>query len=128
PRRRQPRRRRPRRRLLRRRRPPRRRRPRRRPPRRRRRRRRRVPPSGPRRRRPRADAGPPGEPGALHTAARRRLDLELTRRGMSRSAEQARILIAAGRVLVPGTVATNPARLVGPGEPVEISGPPPRFV
>jgi 23S rRNA (cytidine1920-2'-O)/16S rRNA (cytidine1409-2'-O)-methyltransferase len=36
--------------------------------------------------------------------------------------------VDAGRVLVSGTVATKPARLVDPGEPIEITGPPPRFV
>ncbi len=36
--------------------------------------------------------------------------------------------IAAGRVLVAGTVADKPARLVAPGEPVLLSGAGPRFV
>jgi 23S rRNA (cytidine1920-2'-O)/16S rRNA (cytidine1409-2'-O)-methyltransferase len=59
---------------------------------------------------------------------RRRLDLELVRRGLARSREEARAAIEAGRVLVAGTVAAKPARLVGPGEPVEVVGPGPRFV
>ncbi len=33
-----------------------------------------------------------------------------------------------GRVLVSGSVATKPERLVDPAEPIEVSGPPPRFV
>jgi 23S rRNA (cytidine1920-2'-O)/16S rRNA (cytidine1409-2'-O)-methyltransferase len=33
-----------------------------------------------------------------------------------------------GRVLVSGSVATKPARMVDAGEPIELTGPPPRFV
>ncbi len=47
---------------------------------------------------------------------------------MTESRQQARTLIDAGRVLVSGAVAAKPARLVAPGEPVEVVGPPPRFV
>ena len=36
--------------------------------------------------------------------------------------------MAAGRVLVSGATATKPAHLVAPGEPVQLVGPPPRFV
>jgi 23S rRNA (cytidine1920-2'-O)/16S rRNA (cytidine1409-2'-O)-methyltransferase len=42
--------------------------------------------------------------------------------------EQAREAVLAGRVLVAGTLADKPARLVGADEPVELVGPPPRFV
>jgi 23S rRNA (cytidine1920-2'-O)/16S rRNA (cytidine1409-2'-O)-methyltransferase len=42
--------------------------------------------------------------------------------------EQARDAVLAGRVLVGGAVADKPARLVGADEPVELVGPPPRFV
>lgn len=59
---------------------------------------------------------------------RRRLDLELVRRGLAPSRTEAQRLIAAGRVTVSGAPATNAARQVDPGEPVEIIGPPPRFV
>ncbi|HEX6596894.1 MAG TPA: TlyA family RNA methyltransferase, partial [Acidimicrobiales bacterium] len=59
---------------------------------------------------------------------RRRLDLELVRRGLAVSRERAQSDIAAGRVLVAGAVADKPARLVAPGEPLELVGPPPRFV
>jgi 23S rRNA (cytidine1920-2'-O)/16S rRNA (cytidine1409-2'-O)-methyltransferase len=59
---------------------------------------------------------------------RRRLDVELVRRGLARSREEARVAIAAGRVLVAGAVATKPARLVDAAEPVEVTGPGPRYV
>ncbi len=42
----------------------------------------------------------------------RRLDAELTRRGLARSRDQARVLITAGNVLVRGTVALKPATQV----------------
>lgn len=50
------------------------------------------------------------------------------RRGLAQSRQQAQEAIAAGRVLVGGAVADKPARLVLPGEPVVVTGPPPRFV
>ncbi len=62
------------------------------------------------------------------TATRRRLDAELVRRGLVDSREQARLAVAAGRVLVGGASADKPARLVAPGEPIELIGPGPRFV
>lgn len=37
-------------------------------------------------------------------------------------------MIDSGEVLVSGTIATNTARLVDAGEPIVLSGPPPRFV
>jgi len=43
---------------------------------------------------------------------RRRLDAELVRRGLARSREQAAALVASGRVLVSGTVATKSATQV----------------
>jgi 23S rRNA (cytidine1920-2'-O)/16S rRNA (cytidine1409-2'-O)-methyltransferase len=61
-------------------------------------------------------------------APRRRLDAELVRRGLSPSRRDAAALIAAGRVLVGGAIADKSARLVSPGEAIELSGPPPRFV
>ena len=42
--------------------------------------------------------------------------------------EQAREAVLAGRVLVAGALADKPARLVEADEPVELVGPPPRFV
>ena len=42
--------------------------------------------------------------------------------------EQAQDAIAAGSVLVGGAPATRSARLVAPGEPLQVLGPPPRFV
>lgn len=58
---------------------------------------------------------------------RRRLDVELVRRRLASSHDAAAAAIAAGRVIVSGAVADNPARLVGPGEPVVIRDAP-RFV
>jgi 23S rRNA (cytidine1920-2'-O)/16S rRNA (cytidine1409-2'-O)-methyltransferase len=52
----------------------------------------------------------------------------LVRRGLVPSREQAAAAVEAGRVLVAGALATKVARLVAPGEPVELVGPPPRFV
>lgn len=52
----------------------------------------------------------------------------MVRRGIAPSREQAREMIEAGSVLVGGASATKAARLVAPGEPVELVGPPPRFV
>ena len=46
----------------------------------------------------------------------------------SPSREQAREAIEAGRVIVGGAPAAKAARLVGPGEPIRLSGPRPRFV
>ncbi len=66
-------------------------------------------------------------PGALVTT-RRRLDLEMVRRGLAPSREQAQIQVAAGLVLVKGAPATKAAHLVGAGEPIELQGPPARFV
>lgn len=59
---------------------------------------------------------------------RRRLDAELVRRGLAESRRGARQRIEAGDVLVSGTTADKPARLVSAAEPIEIQGPPPRFV
>jgi 23S rRNA (cytidine1920-2'-O)/16S rRNA (cytidine1409-2'-O)-methyltransferase len=50
------------------------------------------------------------------------------RRGLAPSRQQAQADIAAGRVTVSGAPADKPARLVGPGEPLRVLGPPPRFV
>jgi 23S rRNA (cytidine1920-2'-O)/16S rRNA (cytidine1409-2'-O)-methyltransferase len=59
---------------------------------------------------------------------RRRLDVELVRRGLAPSRDRARTDIAAGRVRVGGAPADRAARLVAPGEPVVVTGPGPRFV
>jgi 23S rRNA (cytidine1920-2'-O)/16S rRNA (cytidine1409-2'-O)-methyltransferase len=60
--------------------------------------------------------------------ARRRLDAELVRRGLVASRTEAQALIADDRVLVAGAVAAKASRLVASGEPLEVVGPPPRFV
>ena len=60
----------------------------------------------------------------MATGARRRLDVELVRRGLADSRQQARHLIDAGRVLVGGAPADKAARLVAAGEPIGVLGPP----
>ncbi len=59
---------------------------------------------------------------------RRRLDAELVRRELTTSRTEAQTLIGANRVLVNGSVADKPARLVAPGDAVVVEGPPRRFV
>ena len=57
---------------------------------------------------------------------RRRLDVELIRRGLASSPEDATEAVAAGRVTVAGRTVDNPASLVAPDEPVRVLGLPPR--
>ena len=59
---------------------------------------------------------------------RRRLDAELVRRGLCPSREAAQRAIRESQVLVGGAVADKASRMVGPGEPVRLVGPRPRFV
>ena len=59
---------------------------------------------------------------------RRRLDVELVRRGLVASRSEAADAVAAARVLVSGTVASKITRLVDAGEPIELTGPARRFV
>jgi 23S rRNA (cytidine1920-2'-O)/16S rRNA (cytidine1409-2'-O)-methyltransferase len=59
--------------------------------------------------------------------ARRRLDIELVNRGLAADRAQASSLVAAGRVLVGGAVASKPSRQVSSAEAVMVLGPPPRF-
>jgi 23S rRNA (cytidine1920-2'-O)/16S rRNA (cytidine1409-2'-O)-methyltransferase len=59
---------------------------------------------------------------------RRRLDLELVRRGLTESRARAQEAIAAGLVLVSGARADRAGRLVSPDEPVHLEGPPSRYV
>jgi 23S rRNA (cytidine1920-2'-O)/16S rRNA (cytidine1409-2'-O)-methyltransferase len=61
-------------------------------------------------------------------SGRRRLDLELVRRGLVASREQAQAAVAAGDVLVQGSVAEKASRLVDPADSIALQGPPPRFV
>ncbi|MEL6985236.1 MAG: TlyA family RNA methyltransferase, partial [Actinomycetota bacterium] len=61
-------------------------------------------------------------------AAKRRLDAELVRRQLVHSREAARREIQAGRVLVDGAFADKPARMVGGGQNVTLTGPPPPYV
>ncbi|HEY6428675.1 MAG TPA: TlyA family RNA methyltransferase, partial [Acidimicrobiales bacterium] len=64
----------------------------------------------------------------LSPGGRRRLDTEMVRRGLVPSRQAAQAAIAAGTVLVAGAPATKPARLVAPGDPVTLVGPPAPFV
>ncbi|MEO7556975.1 MAG: TlyA family RNA methyltransferase [Acidimicrobiales bacterium] len=91
----------------------------------RRRRRRTRPPRRPRRA---ARARAPDRGFDPTSAARRRLDAELVRRGLASSRERAQADIAAGRVTVGGAPAERPARLVDPGDAIVVAGPGPRFV
>jgi 23S rRNA (cytidine1920-2'-O)/16S rRNA (cytidine1409-2'-O)-methyltransferase len=59
---------------------------------------------------------------------RRRLDAELVRRGLLGSRRQAVEAIAAGRVLVGGSPAAGPTRMVGPDEAISVTGAGPRYV
>jgi 23S rRNA (cytidine1920-2'-O)/16S rRNA (cytidine1409-2'-O)-methyltransferase len=59
---------------------------------------------------------------------RRRLDAELVRRGLLGSRRQAVEAIAAGRVRVGGSPARGASRLVGAGEPIQVTGERPRYV
>ncbi|MCE2511625.1 MAG: TlyA family RNA methyltransferase [Acidimicrobiia bacterium] len=62
------------------------------------------------------------------TPRRRRLDLELVRRGLAGSRSEARRLIEDGRVTVGGAPAAKASRLVDPGEAVVVAADPPRYV
>lgn len=64
----------------------------------------------------------------MATGVRRRLDVELLRRGLTESRQQARHLIDAGRVLVSNAPADKAGRLVAPDEPIRVLGPPARYV
>lgn len=59
---------------------------------------------------------------------RRRLDVELVRRGLAGSRGEAREAILAGRVTVGGSVRAKPGTLVSPGDPVALAGEPRRYV
>lgn len=59
---------------------------------------------------------------------RRRLDAELVRRGLVTSRDRAREAVASGQVTVNGAVAQKSARLVLPGDALELVGPPARYV
>jgi 23S rRNA (cytidine1920-2'-O)/16S rRNA (cytidine1409-2'-O)-methyltransferase len=59
---------------------------------------------------------------------RRRLDVDLVRRGLCVSREQAQEAISLGRVHVRGAVASKASHQVDDSEPVELVGPGPRFV
>ncbi len=59
---------------------------------------------------------------------KRRLDIELVRRGLVPARASALEIIGTGRVLVGGAPALKAARLVGPGEAIVVLGERPRFV
>ncbi len=59
---------------------------------------------------------------------RRRLDVELVRRGLASSRAEAQAAVEAGRVTVAGNPTTKPASLVAADVPVQVIGPTRRFV
>ncbi|HYU57750.1 MAG TPA: SAM-dependent methyltransferase, partial [Actinomycetota bacterium] len=59
---------------------------------------------------------------------RRRLDVELLRRGLAGSRAEAALAIREGRVSVGGSPVVRAATLVAPEDPVAMAGPPRRFV
>ncbi|HXY94104.1 MAG TPA: TlyA family RNA methyltransferase [Acidimicrobiia bacterium] len=59
---------------------------------------------------------------------RRRLDAELVRRGLVETPERAAAVVADGLVVVSGSPAFVPGRLVRPAEPIHVNRPAPRFV
>ena len=59
---------------------------------------------------------------------RRRLDVELVRRGLVESRREAHDVVEAGRVLVGGAPALKLARMVGDDESIVIVGPPRKYV
>ena len=61
-------------------------------------------------------------------SARRRLDLEMIRRGLVSGRTEASEVIGAGRVTVDGAPADKASRLVTPGQAVVVAGPPARYV
>jgi 23S rRNA (cytidine1920-2'-O)/16S rRNA (cytidine1409-2'-O)-methyltransferase len=61
-------------------------------------------------------------------AVRRRLDVELVRRGLAPSQTAAQLAIEDRRVTVSGAIAAKPSHLVAASEAVELLAPPPRFV
>jgi 23S rRNA (cytidine1920-2'-O)/16S rRNA (cytidine1409-2'-O)-methyltransferase len=61
-------------------------------------------------------------------SARRRLDIELVRRGLATSRAEAVEAVEAGKVLVGGAPAAKPARLVAAHEPIIVAGEGQRFV
>lgn len=56
------------------------------------------------------------------------MDAELVRRGMADSRARAQDAVREGRVLVSGSIATKPERLVATSDPIELAGPKPRYV
>jgi 23S rRNA (cytidine1920-2'-O)/16S rRNA (cytidine1409-2'-O)-methyltransferase len=65
---------------------------------------------------------------ASDRGTRRRVDSELVRRGLVRSREEAREVVAANRVQVDGAPVRKPSSLVMPSQHLLVGGPPPRFV
>jgi len=59
---------------------------------------------------------------------RRRLDLEMVRRGIAASRSEASLASAGGAATVAGRPAGEPSLLVAPDEPIAVSGPVRRFV
>ncbi len=60
--------------------------------------------------------------------ARRRLDVEMVRRGLAGSPEEAGLAVQGGLVTVGGAPATKATRMVAPGEAIQLRTQGPRFV
>jgi 23S rRNA (cytidine1920-2'-O)/16S rRNA (cytidine1409-2'-O)-methyltransferase len=60
--------------------------------------------------------------------AHRRLDAELVRRGLVATRTEAQVAVRDGLVLVSGRAASKSSTMVDPSDPVELVGPPRRFV
>jgi 23S rRNA (cytidine1920-2'-O)/16S rRNA (cytidine1409-2'-O)-methyltransferase len=65
--------------------------------------------------------------GRPELGARRRLDVELVSRGLADDRAEASSLVAAGRVLVGGAIASKSSRQVALSDPIVITALPPRF-
>ena len=59
---------------------------------------------------------------------RRRLDLEMVRRGLVESRETAQSLIKSGKVLVSGSSVLKPSSMVDASQPLKIIDPQPKYV
>jgi 23S rRNA (cytidine1920-2'-O)/16S rRNA (cytidine1409-2'-O)-methyltransferase len=72
--------------------------------------------------------GPTGLPGRAVGEVRRRLDVEMVRRGLASSRSEAALAIRAGKVTIGGRPALKASTLVASDEPIGLAGPARRFV
>lgn len=75
-----------------------------------------------------ANSGLTRVPESSEAVIKRRLDAEMVRRKLVVSREAARREIEAGRVLVDGSFANKPARMVDTAQSLTLTGPPPKYV